>query len=71
MSLQDLTDAAEKIQFSAYDGESCSTFSPKEFIVEINGSPENTGKPIYISDVVLLGTDIKKWDEERGIVYLE
>ena len=74
MSLQDLTDAAEKIQFSAYDGECHRVFNPKEFIVEITGSPENTGKPIYVSDIVLLGTDLRTWDEERGIgemVFLE
>ena len=71
MSLQDLTDAAEKIQFSAYDGEGCREFSPEEFTIEITGAPENTGKPIYVSDIVLLGTDLRKWDEERGIVYLE
>ena len=71
MSLQDLTDAAEKIQFSPYDGEGCREFSPEEFTIEITGAPENTGKPIYVSDIVLLGTDLRKWDEERGIVYLE
>ena len=71
MSLQDLTDAAEKIQFSPYDGEGCREFSPEEFTIEITGAPENTGKPIYVSDIVLLGTDLRKWDEERGIIYLE
>ena len=71
MSLQDLTDAAEKIQFSAYDGECHRVFNPKEFIVEITGSPENTGKPIYVSDIVLLGTYLRTWDEEIGIVYFE
>ena len=71
MSLQDLTDAAEKIQFSAYDGEGCQSFWSNEFTIDINGSPENAGKPIYVSDIVLLGIDKRKWDEERGIVYLE
>lgn len=71
MSLQDLTDSAEKIQLSPYGGETCRAVSPKEMLVEIDADPKSKGTPIYVSDVLLFGMDKKKWDEESGLVILD
>lgn len=59
MTLQDLTDVAEKYHFSPYYGECCRQVRPKEIWLVISDNEVASGQPLYVSDIVLIGTGLK------------